>query len=344
MNDWPLQDLSRIYGIRIKDFCQLNKILYLDTSIGPLAVKRSTLTPEELQLQYNILRHLSNKGYDNFSKIIPTQHGLGFAHVDGNLYLITTWVRGIYPDFSNTDDLDLASRTLAQFHKSATGYKGPVLWQKRKLYGVWPMRFSYRLSHLQWYKRCIKARGMQDEFDQLFMEHVDEVLLQGYHAIESLRSPFYYDLATKAQGQGTVCHHDLAYHNMLIDENKNAWLIDFDYCLLDMPVHDLSNMISRHVKYTKWCLKDISRILLMYHQEKPLLSAELQALLHFLEFPQDFWQLAWAKYNELGMHRPEALLVRLEKLVGSQLSRQQFLAEFTYLVRTKNLLPRRDTL
>jgi CotS family spore coat protein len=344
LNSWPLEELSQIYGIQIGNVQIRNKILYIETNIGPLALKKSTLTREELELQFAILLHLSNKGYKQFSKIISTQDNKGYAQVGEQIYSLTSWVTGYHPNFTLTNNIDLGAHTLASFHRAATGYHEPVHWQKRRLYGIWPMRFRYRLSHLQWYQHCIRARGVRNEFDQLFMEQVDHFLLQGYRVIDRLRNPVYYALATEARKQGTVCHHDFAYHNILVDPDSTAWLIDFDYCILDMQVHDLGNMISRHVKYTKWCLDDVSRILLIYHQEKALLPAELEMLVSLIEFPQDFWQVAWAKYNEVSMHRPESLLLRLKKTLENEQAKQNFLAELSDLVKRKNFLPGRDTL
>lgn len=344
MDNWPLERISQIYDIQIDKVQIRNKILYMETQIGPLALKKSTLSREELELQFAILIHLSKKGYTHFSKIIPTQNNKCFAQIGEQIYTLSNWVPGYHPNFAEPNNLDIGAHTLATFHLAATGYHGPVHWQKRRLYGIWPMRFSYRLSHLQWYQHCIQALGVRDEFDELFMAQVDHFLLQGYLVIDRLRNPVYYALATQARKEGTVCHHDFAYHNILVDTDSTASLIDFDYCILDMQVHDLGNMISRHVKYTKWCLDDVSRILLMYHQEKPLLPAELEVLVSLLEFPQDFWQVAWAKYNEVSMHRPESLLLRLKRTLETERAKQEFLAELSDLVKKKNFLPGRDTL
>ncbi len=340
MNSWPLERLAKTYGLQIGNVKSKNKILYIESDIGPLAVKRSTLTSGELTFQISILDHLTkNRGYSHIAKIVPTKCGQGFAEIDEKKYLLTTWVKGVHPNFNNPYYLALGARALATFHKHAMGYQQSVPWPNRKLFGVWPMRFSYRLRHIQWYRQCISARGIRDEFDQLFMEHADHYLEEGYKVVELLRNPAYYALSSEARKLGTICHHDVAFHNILIDLAENAWLIDFDYCLLDIQVHDLANMISRHVKYTKWSLDDVARILLMYHQEKPLLPAELDALNCLMQFPQDFWQVAWARYNEVCMHKPETLLLRLKKVIAIENDRQQFLAEFSHLVRSKNFYP-----
>ncbi|HEX3015989.1 MAG TPA: CotS family spore coat protein [Desulfobacteria bacterium] len=341
---WPLKELAESYGFRLKDYEQRGKILFLETNTGSFALKRSNLDPAELDLEYSVFLHLLRAGCTRIARIIPTATARGFAYIDGQAYLLSAWINGTHPNFTVPAEVDKAASHLAHFHAQAQGYTGPAYWQKRKLYGVWPYRFSYRLNHLLWYRQCVTARGIHSEFDQTFMAQVDQAIEQAQQAITNLRVPGYYVLAEKARTLGTICHHDYTYHNLLNDKEDKIWLLDFDYCLLDMPLHDLGNMILHVLKLSNWSPESANRILLMYHRERPLQQAELDALFSFVQFPQDFWQIAWAYYAELGMHKPENLLVRLRRQVETADARNHFLSRFAELIKPQKFLPRRESL
>ena len=48
------------------------------------------------------------------------------------------------------------------------------------------------------------------------------------------------------------CHHDYAHHNVLIEKSGGVNIIDFDYCILDTHLHDLSSLLIRRMKNGKW--------------------------------------------------------------------------------------------
>lgn len=332
LNSLHLQDIARNYGIRIRDCEQKGRILFLATNRGEFALKPSKLEPNELDLEYNVCQHLISNGFNRIAPIVSSESGRGFSQIGSQRFILTKWLDGVEADFLNPQQLELATRNLAQFHIGSRGYRGRVYWQKRKLYGVWPQRFRYRLAHIHWYRKCINSRGVQDEFDSLFVANADLAIAQAEAAIARLQSSDYYLISERARKMGTVCHHDYAHHNLLIKPDGTAWLIDFDYCVLDSPLHDLGSLILRTFKLTNWSLPTALRILLVYHEEKAIDHAELEVLLGFLEYPQDFWQLAWAKYNEVGMHKPDILLARFKKLLEGEANRRKFLTEFAELI------------
>lgn len=344
MNGWPLKELTRIYGFRIMDIESYGTVLFLATNRGKLAVKRTRLEPEELDLEFSVCEHLVKNGFDRLARIVPTQAGRGFAQVKDQRFLTTAWVDATQSNLFNPVELELATRNLAKFHRASRGYSGPVFWQKRRLYGVWPQRFSFRLGQMKTFRRQILSKGIRDEFDDLIISHFDGAISQAERAIRRLRTGAYYLLADRARKLGTICHHDYAYHNVLIDQNSRVWLVDFDYCVLDMPLHDLGSMILRMVKSSTWSMEYAQRILFEYQQEEPLEPGSTEALLSFMEYPMDFWQLAWAKYAEINMHKAENLLIRLKRLIDSFEARKAFLIKFAELTGSKYFLPGRDTL
>ena len=44
-----------------------------------------------------------------------------------------------------------------------------------------------------------------------------------------------------------VCHNDLAEHNFLFSNNE-MYLIDFDYCSIDLRIMDLADLLLNGIK------------------------------------------------------------------------------------------------
>lgn len=344
MNTWPLKAISKAYNLNILHTTLNENVIYLHTTCGDFALKRSRLLPQELEFEFKICQHLWQRGFNDMASVVPTVEGEAFAsHTSGN-YFLTTLLNGVHADFSNTRHLDLAVRALANFHLAANGFSDTVPWPKRLIYGTWPQRFSFRLGHILWYCKCIEAHGIRDEFDQLFLEQCSSEIIDAVAAIDALRSPVYYTLAAQARSEGTICHHDYTYHNLIINDSEQVSLIDFDYCILDNHLHDLASLIWRVAKLTTWSFSNIPRILLIYDDVKVLSPKQLSVLAEFLSFPQDLWQLGWAKYSEVNLHSDEALLLRLKKLAATTDARRDFVQQLKELSRCENFLPGRDSL
>ncbi|MDA8442121.1 MAG: CotS family spore coat protein [Peptococcaceae bacterium] len=340
MGKWPLNELAAIYGLKLKYFEPRGHILYMESDSERYALKTSTLQPQELTLEYAVSEHLLRQCFTNIAAIVPTLNNLGYAQIGAYRYLLSKWIDGHHVDFNNAAELALATEGVAKFHIAAKGYTEDVFWPKRKLYGVWPQRFSYRLAHIRWYQRCIQAQGCQDEFDHLFLAYCPKAIIDAVTSIAGLRSQTYYQAAAQERNAGSICHHDLAHHNIILTQEQTVALIDFDYCILDMHLHDLASLILRCVKLSNWTLEPAQRILLSYHTIKHLKCEELKTMFYFLLFPTDFWQICWAKYSEQGLHAPRDLLAKLTRFIGSAELRASFLDQLEALCATKFFLPR----
>ena len=94
------------------------------------------------------------------------------------------------------------------------------------------------------------------------------------------------------------CHHDYAHHNVLINNNGDINIIDFDYCILDSYLHDLSSLLIRRMKYNKWELTNAKEILDAYMETHKLEQDDIPIMAAFMEFPQDYWQRGIQYYWE----------------------------------------------
>ena len=127
------------------------------------------------------------------------------------------------------------------------------------------------------------------------------------------------------------CHHDYAHHNVLIGEKDDVNIIDFDFCILDSHLHDLSSLIIRVMKNGKWDIRNAMHILNVYNLTNNVDKLDIPIMAAFMEYPQEYWQIGIQYYWEKQPWGEEFFLKKLEKIYEDEYDRQDFLEEFSIL-------------
>jgi CotS family spore coat protein len=105
-------------------------------------------------------------------------------------------------------------------------------------------------------------------------------------------------------------------------------MIDFDYCIVDSFLHDLSSIIIRCLKYGHWNFDTLDFIIDTYSQNTKVDNKDLYLIFCFMEFPQDFWQVGLQYYVEKQPWSEEVFIKRLRRIVGDCKERMEFMGEF----------------
>ncbi|WDC85011.1 phosphotransferase [Caloramator sp. mosi_1] len=71
-----------------------------------------------------------------------------------------------------------------------------------------------------------------------------------------------------------LCHHDYTYHNILIKNPDEVYLVDFDYLKSEVQVYDLSTLIVKTLKRVGWNIDYAVIILKEYSSIRELTSDE----------------------------------------------------------------------
>ena len=124
------------------------------------------------------------------------------------------------------------------------------------------------------------------------------------------------------------CHHDYAHHNVLIDENGEVNIIDFDYCILDTHIHDVGSLLIRSMKEGNWKNEVANNVLNSYSQTNDVTEEEMKLIIAFIRFPQIFWQIGLQCYWEQQPWGEEFLTRRLNKYLDDRKQREDFLDNF----------------
>lgn len=319
--------LNRQYGLEIQSARQYRKIWQLETSTGTKYLKKTKLNPDALRFIHEALEHLERQGFNQAPRFWLNLNGEPFIQTGSDLYVLTDWYHGLELNFQVLMDLKQACQLLANFHLASRGFE-PSCPDLRTDWLGWPAKLEQRIRELQEFRNLAWADKDSSSFSRLYLRLFEPFYRQANLSYQWLLDSPYPQVAEAAAHQRSFCHHDYSGRNLLRTYDQQLILVDFDYCLRDIRIHDLINLLVRNLKHADW-RNEIGRFILTeYHQTAPFVPEELVVMQILLSWPQDFWQIGLQYYKEKLVWPPERFLKKLEHRIGQRFERERFCKEF----------------
>lgn len=307
------------------------KLIYrVQAADGIFALKEIKYPEDEFCFIYGAMEHLAAHGFPRINRIIPTKNYYPYAEYEGKRYALSRWIKGREADYARKKDLKIAAQTLALLHKASEGFAPPP-WDGRIKWGTWPDSMREKMEELQDFKDQVSAKYQRTLFDHIFLTHVDYYILECQKALNLFEKGEYDKVNEKDALKQCFCHHDFAYHNVIIDEKGRGNVIDFDYCISDIRCHDLASLMLRVLKRSGWNEKQAIIALKNYHKVRSVSAKERGVIEILLRFPQDFWQVAFAYYVEQNQPT-ERLLRKIKTWVLDKPLRERGLSKLAKLI------------
>lgn len=278
------------------------------------------------------IKHLQNNGFDRIPEIINTTGGESYIEFQGRYAYMTEWLSCRQCNYDNPLDLGIAASKLAELHLKSQGFCIERGMEPRIGWLKWIDTFSVRIEEIYDFKRRILAKDRKSEFDKLYLEQMDDLLDTARNSIINLCNTNYINQMKKEINKGGFCHHDYAHHNILIDEKGTTNIIDFDYCILDTHLHDLSSLIIRRMKNSRWDINCAVYIMNSYDSIMEIKNIEIPIMAGFMEFPQEYWQLGIQYYWENKDWGEEVFLSKLHKIYEDRDEKYDFIQDFKRII------------
>lgn len=285
------------------------------------------------------ITYLQKKGFQDIPTFINTLSGEGYikiissknpTNIIGYAYL-TNWIESRECDYESPVDILIATSKLAQLHINSKGFivtsdmKPRVGWLK------WIDNFRDRVCDIENFKKIIEQKSEKSEFDILYQGAIDGEYNRALGSINKLISSDYIVKMEKEKLSNSFCHHDYAHHNVLVEDSGKVNIIDFDYCILDTHLHDLSSLLIRRMKCGNWDVENATYILDVYNSIIKVDENDIPIISAFIQFPQDFWQLGIQYYYEKLPWEQDNFLRRLTRFLDDRKLKQEFLDDFSKL-------------
>jgi CotS family spore coat protein len=228
--------------------------------------------------------------YEGIPHLIKPESGAYYLWRYGNRYLMTKKFPGRIADYHSIMDLKAAIIAMSGFHR----FSRKVLEANPRQWAM--LQFNPQLT----WRKCIEEmetcremaiRLRNDSFSRQYLQiwHCFyEMAFQVLQVLPSVRT---------AETQKTICYHDWAFHNVIIESGK-AYLIDFDDMIVDHPIHDRVNLISRYLRLHHWSTHALFKALWNFDRFYHWQNGDLKLLRLYLTFPYEYWILGRQYYIE----------------------------------------------
>ena len=272
--------------------------------------------------------HLQKRGFNKIPEILKTKNSKYYIEFFGKFAYLTEWVPSRESNYDNPIELDMAAQKLGELHECSKGFTLTSDMKPRIGWFSWIKVFETRRDEILDFKHRISQKAYKSEFDNIYLKNMDDEIKRAERTIEGLRKSNYFEIMEKEMFKRGFCHHDYANHNVLIDNYDEVNIIDFDYCILDTHIHDLSSLLTRSMKNGKWSEEKAERIIRNYCKTSSLKDEELPLMKEFIRFPQAFWQLGIQMYWEQQPWEDKFFMKRLNNYLEDREEREEFVERF----------------
>lgn len=320
-----LAKLARLWGLTVRGTQRVRKVWRLQTERGCYCLKKSILSPCDLLFVESAVLHLRARGFTAVLPAMPALSGAPYVCTAEGTFVLYPWLQSREADFDRPDDLSLAARVLTELHEASRGfipYRGDV---DRVRWGLWPQIFTARRNQLFEFGLRASVMARASPFCARYAHLFPYYYAEAGRALASLAVLPYGELCREAVRSRTICHHDFSARNLLIDEQGRPFVVDFDYCLADLRLHDLANFILRLLRHGHWRPETAATALALYHRHSPLDDREYAVLYALLLWPQDFWQIGLQFFLEELPWSQERYLQTLRRKTDDRADRAAFL-------------------
>jgi CotS family spore coat protein len=316
-------DLFERFSLKVTDIVPVRNVFILFSDKGKKILKKVNYSTDELKFIYEAINYIK-RSFSRVMDFTKTVDGDVYTVWKGELYCIFDLVEGRECEFANPIDVATAARGLAQFHSSSEGFRGSL--KEKHLVGKSIDTFERKYEEMIFFKNLANFHEIKTDFDTLFLANVDGYLKEMKKSIEALKASSYLKLCSE-EDKVVLCHHDLAHHNIIINEDE-AHFIDFDYSVIDLKVHDLCNFIIKAIKNQAYDFKKAIDIINEYCKYNSLHKKEKEVLNCLMKFPEDFYSASKDYYSRRKDWEEEVFLDRLQKKINFKEDREEFLKLF----------------
>lgn len=310
------------FDFLVEDAAPIRSVYILNTNKGMKILKKVDYSMEELDFLYNSLNIIRNK-YPYIINFRESLEGRPYVKYEDGIYVVLDIIEGRDCIFENPLDLKKTAVSLSKLHEAGEAVKFQNT--SRNNLGRLLDKYEEKIRAMEKYKEIAGMHVNKSECDRLYLKYADyyiSCIKSAYNHIERSR---YKELCSIKH---TLCHHDLAHHNILIGKDNNVYFIDFDYSVIDLPYHDISNIITKAIKHSEWDV-DIANIIMEGYMENSEMSRdEIEVLYGYLLFPQDFYDIASNYYMRNRGWEEDEFRDKLKRKAEYREDREKFLEEF----------------
>lgn len=317
-------------GLKVLDVNPLRKVFILHTSEGKKILKKVECSKERIEFINSCVKNI----YLEFPNVVyfnTFDDGKVYKMWNEEYYLVMDCIPGREVTFTNPVEFEMSGKLLANMHLASREGLKKIQESlstniKELIEDSLVKKFKESLEDIIYIKSLVESYRYKSKFDEVFMEVVDGYIDEINVAKELLSFSSYSSYREK-KNNVVVCHNDLAEHNFLIAEDE-MYLIDFDYCAIDLRVMDLADLVLKGVKNAGYDFQKAIRVINIYDEIYPLDREEYKFIYILLSYPRDFYSIVRDYYHKQKDWEEEVYISRLSNKLMNEDFRREFLKKY----------------
>lgn len=329
MNEEDIRELINVsYDLNVESIEKVKSTYKINAKEGIYCVKVIKYQFPHFYFILSAILHLQRRGFNKIPQILKAKNGEYYIEFFQKYAYVTEWIPSRESNYDNPIELDMVARKLGELHEYSRGFSVNKDMNPRVGWFSWINVFKTRRDEILDFQHRISQKAYKSKFDEIYLTFLKDEVKRAEKSVQGLEESNYIKVMEKEVFKRGFCHHDYANHNVLIDNKGEINIIDFDYCILDSHIHDLSSLLIRSMKNGKWDVNKGDRIIKSYCNSSSIVEDELPLIKEFIRFPQAFWQLGIQVYWEQQPWGEEFFLERLNKYLEDREDREEFIEEF----------------
>lgn len=318
-------------GIKVVDITPLRKVFILKTEEGNKILKKVDYGVERIEFINKCIEGIQKY----FPKIISFnsfKDGKKYKEWKEDNYIVMDLIQGREATFTNPIELNMCAKALGSMHLAS-----------RKILDEFNLKANLERSLIEKYneslediariKALIESYKFRNEFDYLYYEQIDNCIKDMEKAIELITFSGY-SLYRENMRNIVVCHNDLAEHNFLFC-NDEMYLIDFDYCSIDLRIMDIADLILKGIKDAVFDFDKAIDVIKAYDSIYPLDKEEYKYIYILLLFPRDIYTIGKDYYHKQKSWDEDVFINRLKMKLMNEEFRRGFLNKYKEIFKEK---------
>ncbi|MFR4583794.1 CotS family spore coat protein [Clostridium cadaveris] len=323
--------VEKEYGIKVDSIEKMKNVYKIQSSDEIFSLKKIKYEFPHFLFIISAMKHLENNEFDRILPFIETISGKAYVVLDDGFAYLNKWINARVSNYENPIEMAEAAVKLSELHLCSRGFEVKKTMKPRIGWMKWVETFNTRLDEIQDFKKRIEVKEERTFFDDTYYNSIEQGIRIGRAAIDMLERSRYKEVMEKEMTFKGFCHHDYAHHNILIDNNNDMHIIDFDYCILDTHLHDLCSLMIRVMKNEKWDIDTAKFIIESYSLKYKVKQEEIPIMAGFIMFPQELWQIGIQYYWENQKWDEDFFEKKLLKIIEDMEPRYDFAKELELL-------------
>ena len=246
-NESQIEELLKLYyNLEVNGVTVYGKTLRINSDLGDFALKK--IKPEQkdnLKLLVQLYEHMGENGEAYFPVHAPRMSTEAKPYFNGyhGTYTVFPWIKGKPLELKTSTDWMKLAATLATFHSSTKQFRHYTLFPKNVNPPIYGEYLRKSIKDLRLFEASARLTPEPVQFDLLWLEnfkYIDAIcddILAYYKQVKGD------EICRQSLGSSRVCYGNIRERNLLMTENHELRMLDWEAASLNLRIHDVKDLL-----------------------------------------------------------------------------------------------------